>query len=46
MEARRVAFEEAYQSLHKRISAFLALPLETLSRDEIVAAARRIHDEA
>ncbi len=44
MEARRAAFEEAYQSLHRRISDFLALPLETLTRDEIVAAARRIHE--
>lgn len=46
MEARRIAFEQAYQSLHRRISAFLALPLEALPRDEIVAAARRIHEEA
>ncbi|WP_131109738.1 arsenate reductase ArsC [Sulfuricystis thermophila] len=46
MEARRAAFEEAYQSLHKRIAAFLALPLETMTREEIVAAARRIHEEA
>ena len=43
MEARREAFEEAYQSLKKRIEAFLALPLETMSRDETLAAARRIH---
>jgi len=41
--ARRAAFEEAYQSLKKRIEAFLALPLETLSRDEVLAAARKIH---
>jgi arsenate reductase len=46
MEARHVAFEEAYQSLTKRIEAFLALPLETLSREESALAARRIHDEA
>ena len=46
MEARRIAFEQAYQSLHRRISAFLALPLESLPRDEIVAADRRIHEEA
>lgn len=46
MAARRAAFEDAYQSLHRRISAFLALPLETLPRDEIVAAARRIHEDA
>lgn len=43
MEARREAFEEAYQSLKKRIAAFLALPLESMSREEIVAAARGIH---
>lgn len=43
IEARREAFEEAYQSLKQRISAFLALPLETMSRDEVLAAARKIH---
>lgn len=43
LEARRAAFEDAYQALHQRISAFLALPLETLSRDQVLAAARRIH---
>ena len=46
MAARREAFETACQSLHKRISAFLALPLETMQRDEMLAAARRIHAEA
>lgn len=44
LEARRAAFEVAYQSLKRRIEAFLALPLESLSRDEIVAAARLIHE--
>lgn len=44
LEARREAFEVAYQSLKRRIEAFLALPLESLSRDEIVAAARLIHE--
>lgn len=43
IEARREAFEEAYQALQKRIEAFLALPLETMGRDEALAAARRIH---
>jgi arsenate reductase (thioredoxin) len=43
IEARREAFEEAFQSLKKRIEAFLALSLESLSRDEVLAAARRIH---
>jgi arsenate reductase len=46
MEARREAFETAYQSLRKRIEAFLALPLESMSREEAVAAACRIHEEA
>lgn len=44
IEARREAFEAAYQSLRRRIVAFLALPLETMTREEIVAAARRIHE--
>lgn len=43
LEARRAAFEEAYQSLHKRISTFLALPIENMSRDDVLAAARKIH---
>lgn len=43
LAARREAFEEAYQSLKKRIEAFLALPLETMSRDDVRTAARRIH---
>ncbi|MDP1527163.1 MAG: arsenate reductase ArsC [Rhodocyclaceae bacterium] len=46
MAARREAFETAYQSLRKRIEAFLALPLESMSREEVLAAARRIHEEA
>lgn len=45
MEARREAFEDAFQLLKKRIEAFLALPLESMSRDEVFAAARRIHTE-
>ncbi len=44
LEARRAAFEQAYQSLHRRISAFLALPLETMSREKSALAARQIHD--
>ena len=43
LEARREAFEEAYQSLKKRIEAFLALPLETMAPQELALAARRIH---
>lgn len=45
LEARRVAFETTYQELRRRIEAFLALPLETMSRNEAVAAARKIHEE-
>jgi len=46
IEARREAFETAYQSLQKRITAFLALPLETMQRDDILDTARRIHEES
>ncbi len=46
MAARRAAFEQAYQSLEKRIRAFLALPLETMTPQEAALAARRIHGEA
>ena len=45
LTARREAFEMAYQSLYRRISAFLALPLESMAPEAIVAAARRIHDQ-
>ena len=43
--ARREAFATAYRQLARRIGAFVALPLETLSAQEIAAAARRIHEE-
>ncbi|WIM06402.1 MAG: arsenate reductase ArsC [Candidatus Nitricoxidivorans perseverans] len=43
-EARREAFEETYEQLDKRIRAFLALPLETMDRQDVVAAACRIHE--
>ncbi len=45
IEARREAFETAYQSLRRRIEAFLALPLETMGREESALVARRIHAE-
>jgi arsenate reductase len=45
LETRRQAFEVAYQQLERRITAFLALPIETLTSDEVKAAARRIHEE-
>ena len=46
LEARRRAFEQACQSLKKRIEAFLALPLESMTPQESALAARRIHGEA
>jgi arsenate reductase len=45
LAARREAFEAAYRQLARRIGAFVALPLETLSAQELAAAARRIHEE-
>ena len=44
LAARQAAFEAAYQALEKRIRAFLALDLESMSRQDIVAAARLIHE--
>ncbi len=46
MAARRAAFEDAYQALKQRIEAFLALPLETMTTEEVTNAARRIHTGA
>ncbi|WP_153111807.1 arsenate reductase ArsC [Propionivibrio limicola] len=46
MEARREAFEVAYQALEKRIKAFLALDLETMSAKDVATAARLIHEAA
>ena len=46
LAARRAAFETAYQLLKQRIEAFLALPLESMSREAILAAAREIHGAA
>lgn len=44
-EARRAAFEAAYDQLARRIAALLKLPLETMSTAAIAAAAREIHDQ-
>ena len=44
IEVRRAAFEVAYAALETRIRAFLALDLEAMSRDDIAAAARLIHE--
>lgn len=46
MAARRDAFEQAYQSLKTRIAAFVALPLDTMSRADALAAARKIHEDS
>ena len=46
MTARREAFEVAYQHLEKRIRAFLALDLETMSATDIKTAAQLIHEAA
>lgn len=45
LDARRAAFEKAYGELEKRVRAFLALPLETMTPAQINAAARAIHGE-
>ncbi len=44
LSARREAFELAYGQLERRIRALLALPLETMSADEVKAAAMKIHE--
>jgi arsenate reductase len=44
MEARGAAFEVAFIALEKRIKAFLALDLQSMSRQEVTAAARHIHN--
>ena len=38
------AFEETFRALDQRIAALLALPLESLERPALEAAARRIHE--
>ena len=45
LEARRTAFEAAYDQLARRIAAFLKLSLETMSTAAIVAAEREIHEQ-
>ena len=44
IEARRDAFEVAYQALEKRIKAFIALDLESMSAKDVATAARLIHE--
>jgi len=45
MSARVEAFEVAYQQLERRVRAFVALPLETMSATELKAAAKQIHEQ-
>jgi arsenate reductase len=45
MSARVEAFEVAYQQLERRVRAFVALPLETMSVTELKAAAKQIHEQ-
>lgn len=45
LEARRAAFETAYQTLHRRFTKFFAAPVETLSAAERKALLQRIADE-
>ena len=46
LAARRIAFEQAFQQLRHRIAAFVALPLQTMTQQQIVSVARQIHDQA
>lgn len=39
---RLAAFEQAYERLHRRISAFVALPVETMAPAELRAALQAI----
>jgi len=45
LAARQAAFETAFTELEQRISAFLKLPLETMSTTAVVEAAKQIHTE-
>jgi len=44
LKARRVAFEAAYAQLERRIHAFLALPLESMTHADVQLASRLIHE--
>lgn len=46
LAARQAAFETAYRQLERRIRAFLALPLETMSPQDVKVAAQLIHEAA
>lgn len=45
LEAKRDAFETAYQLLRQRVEALLKLPLESMTTAEIGQAAKHIHQE-
>lgn len=44
LKARRAAFESAYAQLERRIHAFLALPLESMTHADVQLASRLIHE--
>jgi arsenate reductase len=44
LDARRAAFERAFAALEKRIKAFLAMDLDSLSRADLLSAAAMIHE--
>jgi arsenate reductase len=44
IEARRDAFEQAYRQLEARIRAFLELPLASMTAQQAIEAAARIHE--
>lgn len=44
LKARRAAFETAYVQLERRIHAFLALPLESMTHADVQLASRLIHE--
>ena len=44
IQARREAFDQSFLSLEKRIKAFLALDLTTMSAKDVATAARLIHE--
>lgn len=44
LKARRAAFETAYAQLERRIHAFLALPLESMTHADVQLASRLIHE--
>lgn len=44
LEARRAAFERAFQQLDQRIRAFVAMDIEHMSKKDVSSAAKMIHE--